>query len=99
MKRFLFVALLSGCTTGYHPRNINGGYYEGYDHNEGRLISVGFQGNAYTSWEDVQRMCWRRATEVCQERHYTFYRIVEREEHIEPSVEGHSSINIKAVCF
>lgn len=99
MKRFLFAVLLSGCATGYHPRNINGGYYEGYDHNEGRLISVGFEGNAYTSWEDVQSMGWRRAKEVCQERHYTFARIVEQINHIDPSAEGHNSVSIKAICF
>lgn len=99
MKRFLFAVLLSGCATGYHPKDINGGYYDEHYGNGDRLVSVGFQGNGYTSWDDVQRMGWRRAKEVCQERHYTYARIVEQHNYIDPSTMGHSSVSVKAICF
>lgn len=99
MKKLLFAVLLSGCATGYHPRDVNGGYYDGHWGNGDRLVSVGFQGNGYTSWEEVEQMGWRRTEEVCRERGYTYFKLIEQVNHIDPSTMGHSAVSIKAICF
>lgn len=101
MKAF-FALLLVGCATSYHPRTINGGYYDGYDYegytHQDRIISVGFEGNGYTSFEEVEHMAWRRATEKCKEKGYTYFYLIEQKNVQDPSAFGHNVVIIKAWC-
>jgi hypothetical protein len=100
--KYLLAIFLVGCATTYHPRTINGGYYDGYVYDgerKDRLVSVAFEGNGYTTFEEVQQMAWRRATEECRERHFTFFRVIEQKNIQDPSAFGHNVVLIKALCY
>ena len=102
MRSFLMAMLLVGCATSYHPRNYNGGYYEGHDLNtlsQSNEVSVGFEGNAYTSFEQVQVMAWRRAEEACHEKHFANSQRVGQENILDPSALGHNVVLVRARCY
>lgn len=101
---FAMLAMVSlGCATTYHPKDINGGYYdrydyEGYGRNQDRIVSVGFEGNGHTSFEEVEQMAWRRATEKCKENGYTYFCLIEQKNIQDPSAFGRNVVLIKAWC-
>ena len=67
----LFIAILSGCSTGYHPSGFGGGYNEFKVADDKYLIS--FQGNGYTSGQTANIYALRRAAELTKEKGYQYF--------------------------
>jgi hypothetical protein len=74
----LFSLTLAGCATGYNdlknPLSLTGGYWD--EPGPGKLVKVGFAGNAFIEREQVERYLVRRAAEVAQRQgasHFLMY--------------------------
>ena len=68
---------LSGCATGYHSHSWVGGYYE-YPAGAPNRFVVGFSGNGYTHAALAAQYAHRRAGELCQEKGFKGYRVLDR---------------------
>jgi hypothetical protein len=98
--RYLLAMFLVGCATSYHSHNFNGGYYDGYSYQEkDRVVFIAFEGNGYTPFDDVQKMAWRRAEEKCREKHFTYFRVIDQKNLIDPSAFGHNVVQVRAWCY
>jgi virulence-associated protein VapD len=64
MKIFVFSIffIVTGCATGYQPAGVQGGYADLQIASE--LFRVSFQGNYYTSEEEVRSMALLRAADL-----------------------------------
>lgn len=80
MKRMLVIIaslMLGACATGYHSKGLTGGYSDAQiDENTYR---VSFQGNGYSSKEDVENMMLYRAAEVTDQKGFDWFEVVERD--------------------
>jgi len=77
MKYFLILAataLLSGCATGYGPRNISGGYSHTRIQND--VFTVLFDGNAYAHKSVIEYYALVRAAELTAQQGRQYMRIV-----------------------
>jgi hypothetical protein len=59
---FSIFLIVTGCATGYHPAGVEGGYADLQIASE--LFRVSFQGNYYTSEEEVRSMALLRAADL-----------------------------------
>lgn len=63
MRTILMVTALAGCSTGYHPKSLTGGYSDS-DIGGGRH-SIDVEVNGYTSSGTALEYAYRRAGELC----------------------------------
>lgn len=66
-----FATVLAGCATGYHARGFSGGYSEVRTNPDSFLVS--YNGNGYTSSEDVVRYVLLRASELTIKNGYRYF--------------------------
>ncbi|RYZ83463.1 MAG: hypothetical protein EOP04_19920 [Proteobacteria bacterium] len=73
---FLLPLLLSlSCATSYQPVSYSGGYAE--SEAPKNVFLVCFQGNGYSSLSNVKEKMFRRCSEVCKEKGFKGYKIVD----------------------
>jgi hypothetical protein len=71
------VLMLGACATGYQAKGMTGGYSDAQiDENTYR---VSFQGNGYSSKEDVENMMLYRAAEITDQKGYDWFEVTERD--------------------
>jgi len=68
-------ALLAGCATHYQKQNLFGNGFSETQTSPDSFI-VNFQGNAYSKSDKMMQYALRRASELCLENGYKFFKIV-----------------------
>ncbi len=75
-----FSLFLTSCATGYHPRNLAGGYEEQEIGTDRWMVS--FHGNGHTSGATVKAYALRRVLEICEEEGFDDYKILDRDKSV-----------------
>ena len=84
MKRISLVILLSfllgsgaGCATSYQQLDKNGYGYNDYQELSTNKFRIDFTANCYTSPATIERYEFQRARELCDERSFSRYRLID----------------------
>ena len=78
MKAFTLlsaIALLTGCSTGYHSQNFFGNGFSEVKTSPDSFI-VSFKGNGYSKTDKMMKYALRRASELALENGYKYFKIV-----------------------
>lgn len=76
-KYLMLVSLLTSCATPYQPEGLRGGYSDVSVGSNKYLVS--FRGNGYTGPTTVYQYALQRAKELCNEKGFTDFQILDKE--------------------
>lgn len=79
----IMLSVLSGCSSGYHPRNFFGGYSDMQIQDE--TYRVSFSGNGYTSSQRAADFALLRCSELTLSKGHKYFAIVSDNSEIERS--------------
>ncbi|WP_182352151.1 hypothetical protein [Legionella sp. PC1000] len=68
------IIMLFGCSTGYHPDGLTGGFSELQVANDTYVVK--FQGNAYTNMDQAFKYALRRSAELTREKGYKYFKVI-----------------------
>jgi hypothetical protein len=71
---FSILWIVTGCATGYHPAGLDGGYADLQIASE--LFRVSFQGNYYSSEEEVRNMALLRAADLALQYGAPYFQVM-----------------------
>ncbi|MCB0422228.1 MAG: hypothetical protein KDD61_14620 [Bdellovibrionales bacterium] len=74
----VFTILIAGCATSYQKEGLSGGYSD-IEVGKNKFL-VTFSGNGYTGRSRVQQFAFQRAKELCVEKGFKSFELVNRDD-------------------